>query len=260
MKNKIHVFFLLCWTFSTSVIVAAKTTFGQVGKMVVSGRVLNADKHPDKKVVQLQFRDLLRDEGTKSTVELDAEGRFRLEAQLPFAQDMYLDYGNLKTLFCRPGDSLYLELDADNPKIIRTFKGRSAAINVHIQAFLQGLPTQKFQGQSLIDAQKKLDETGYIQFLEARRTVYSDYLNGFLRANKTDVDFRRWANQYIEFGVYEDRLRYRWTHPHYNGMNKDSFQLSSGYYSFLQKAMQDDYDLVTLQQESFMGEVFNYSM
>ena len=87
--------------------------FWKAEEVVIAGKVINIEQHQNHRTIQFIFRNILLDEQERLTAEIGKNGHFEIKRRIAYPQEFYLHYGALKTLFCSPGDSLYLKIDAD---------------------------------------------------------------------------------------------------------------------------------------------------
>jgi thiol-disulfide isomerase/thioredoxin len=236
--------------------------FSQPTPVTIVGKILNFSEHQDKKTIQFMFIDILSEDFKNKTVELDETGHFRLEVMVACPQDFYLEYGRMISLFCSPGDQLYLEIDPDasnDLSFIRKVEGNASDIIRHIQLFLDMLPSKSYTGLQANENIKNMTFDVYTNYINQRDKVYLTYLKNFIQLNETDSLFRRWAYSYIKYGALEDLMRYSWNHPLLNEINKDTFQLPATYYAFLKTNKEETYDMLTMQRVNFLNELMHYS-
>jgi len=244
--------------------------FEKAKEVVIAGKVINIGQHQNHRTIQFIFRNILLDEQEKLTAEIDKNGNFKTKKITSYPQEFYLNYGKLKTLFCSPGDSLYLKIDADifddtrneNPNgqfFIREIKGTAAKINNDIIEYLAKLPDDKFIFRNAKNAVVSKKPEEYKTFIKQREKEYSEYLEKFLNNEKTNKLFIKWAKDRIKYGAWNDLMRYRWTHPHYNKIKRDSFHLPPSYFSFLNQYDMNDFDLITMSHGKFLHELSMYS-
>lgn len=238
-------------------------------KVVIAGKVLNFGNHQDHKTMQFIFQDLF--DGQKNyTATINPDGTFKTAFLLPYAQEFYLEYGDLTTLYCSPGDSLFLEVDADiwlngentkpNGKFyIQATGGNAIKLNQSILKFLDELPGEQYWGSNANNAVKSKSPAEYHAYITAREKVYRNFLKKFNKANKTEQAFKSWADRRLKYESWNDLMRYRWFHPLLNKIKTDSLKLPNDYYSFLKKYDMNDRNVNTISHADFLYELIHYS-
>jgi thiol-disulfide isomerase/thioredoxin len=236
-------------------------------KVIIAGKVINYSDWDEHVTLEIHFRDLLRF-NENILVVLNEDGSFRTEADCYFPQDFYIIYGRLATLFCSPGDSLFVEIDADilenrnneypnEEYFVRITGGTAVTINQDITEFLN----LKSKGYNWNEEKKIITESTPLEYkkhLYETEEVYLTLLDSFNRANKTSRLFRLWALDDIRYGTWDYLMRYRWVHPRYKGISEDSFKLSQDYFSFLQEYDMNDNDLISIAHYDFLHEYYMY--
>lgn len=237
-------------------------------RVEIAGRVLNFDQHQDHQTIQFHFQDLL-DRRKKLTASINEDGTFKTEALLAYSQEFYLQYGKLATLFCSPGDSLFLEVDADiwnkreavlpNGKFfVQMIGGTATKINQNIIKFLKELPDDKSRGNTYIAALQSKSPEAYIEHITQREKEYRAFLSRFNKTNKTDKQFKRWADDRLKYESWNDLMRYPWENPYRNHMPEDSLKLPPAYFSFLENYDMNDMGVITIPHGEFLHELLKY--
>lgn len=246
-----------------------KAEFGVEGNVIICGKMLNVDKHPDKQTLSLINRNII-DRDSKFTAVIEENGDFRFEFPSAFTHDVYVIYGAFITLVCSPGDSLYLEIDADiqddrenrspNGDYFVKFPDTDIGRTNHLIAkFRDSLPREKYIYQNANDAEREKTADEYKAFILQREKEYRAYLLEFTTENKTTSLFDRWADDQLKYETWSDLLRYRWTYPYHNKLDQDSFELPEEYFSFLEDYDMDDKDLFSFGHSQFLHEFSMYA-
>ena len=136
----------------------------QKESVTITGNVLNFEKHKEHAVINFYFKDLInRNSQNVYAAEVDSIGSFLIKIPLLYPQDFYLHYGSRINLLCSPGDSLFLDIDADifndnynkSPNghfFVRITKGNRMKDNNDLIRFMQDLPRKTFYTESRNDA------------------------------------------------------------------------------------------------------------
>jgi hypothetical protein len=124
--------------------------------VIIAGKILNQQNYPDNYTIKIFENNLVNFNGNTHTEFIEDNGSFKFKFEKSFSSDIYLNYGHLITLFVNPGDSIYIEMDADelfmqNRKnqyslISLKFSGDSKQINEEINLFY--IVTPKFRTTS----------------------------------------------------------------------------------------------------------------
>lgn len=247
----------------------ANDSLFQGGQVIVAGQIINFEKHSDNTIISLYVRDLL--ELKENFIAfIDEEGKFKFELKFLYPQEFMIKYGGVAAFFCSPGDSIYLEIDADilnditnnfpNGKYFATVTGGTALkINQQISNYRNNLPRGNYIYKHHRNAVTNLTEDEYVQFLNERQELYTQYMHDYFEKHETNDMFRKWAEDELLYNYWQDLLRYSWLHPYYNGMKADSFQISPAYFSFLKEYDVEDFDLLTIGHADFLHEFYMYS-
>lgn len=238
-------------------------------RVVLTGKILNFEKHQEHATVQFIFSDLF-DRRKKYVAIINGDGIFKTEVLLNYPQDFYLNYGRLTTLFCSPGDSLYLEIDADiwnnqrdtkpiGQLHVRVTGGTTTKTNQDILRFLDELPQEKYIYINAQNAVKSKSADEFTEFISQRENDYRIFLKRFNSTNKTNKIFQKWADDRLKYESWNDLLRYTWEHPHYNKMARDSFSLPNTYFSFLKEYDMNDKNIFSTAHTDFVHEFFKYA-
>lgn len=244
-----------------------KKEYWKQDKVILAGKVKNIRKHKRHKTILFKFTDLLGVSG-QYTANVDYRGEFKIEVPIRYPQDFYLEYGSQATLFCSPGDNLFIEVDAaiSNKKngkskgqyFVNVTGGSAVKINRDIYKFLDNLPDDKYSPKNARDATKLKSPEEYTIYIEQREKEYQNYLDRFNNENKTDKLFQKWGKDRLQYESWNDLMRYRWYNPLLNGMT-GSFYLPESYFSFLQDYDMDDNSLISMYHARFLHELSMYS-
>lgn len=237
----------------------------------VYGVIHNYEKYQGHQTIRLILRDIFeRTEGQEITGIIADDGTFSLSAPIAYTQEMYLHYGTLNSLVLNPGDSLYLEIDADilkdpnnkfpNGSYFLQFPDTELGkTNREVALFNAGKPVGPYAYQNAIDAERSKSAEEYLDFIRKRERDYREYLNIFLSEHQTTYLFKEWVEDHLKYESLDELMRYRWTHPYYNEVDIFDFQLPEGYFSFLQGYDMDDTRIFSVEHWDFLGELSSYA-
>lgn len=246
------------------------TKFGsKTSDIIISGEILNFATHRDHQTIQIICRDFFdRQKSYSSTI--DTNGHFRINFLSVYPQEFYLNYGKLVSVFCRPGDSLFIEIDADifnesdneyphGVFFCRFPDNELGRTNKEINKFKEDLPDDNYSNSKANEAERDKLPDDYKEFVKEREVEYSDFLNSYITKNKTTSLFKKWADDHLKYEPMNDLMRYRWTHSEYNQDKTDTFRVPDRYFSFLNDYNMDDTDLFSISHIDFLHELSMYS-
>jgi thiol-disulfide isomerase/thioredoxin len=203
-------------------------------KVVISGKILNQDKHPDNYTIKVFENDLVSSLGKEHTALINNDGIFKIEFNKLFSSDIYLNYGSLFTVFVNPGDSIYIEMDADevlnpnlrNQYILKSFKfsGSSERINNEIKMFLSVI----IKNENSLEAfnnEKKLLPDEFLNYLEHNKSKQNHLLDSLLKTNNFSDKFLQWSKLFIDYRFATSLFHYTWYNPFSNNPGKKVFQV-----------------------------------
>jgi thiol-disulfide isomerase/thioredoxin len=264
--KQIYYIILLC----SSILLIANACQNQnpqTKKIIIAGKILNFKNHQEHETLEIHFRDLL-ELNESNIVQIDEKGEFSTEKTCSYPQDFFIIYGTITRLFCSPGDSLFVEIDADiwkdknnkNPNgeyFIRVTGGTSVQDNEYVRRF----DIEILRNLNVAEEIKKITESTPFEYKEhiyKTEELYFAILDSFVRVNKTSKLFRKWAEDYIQYDTWNNLMRYRWLNPHYNRIARDSFNVPKEYFTFLQEYDMDDNDVISIHHNDFLNEYFTY--
>lgn len=238
-------------------------------EIVIKGKINNYANHKDKKTIQIIRTDIF-DRDNKYNAIINENGDFRISFLSAYTQEYYLNFGTLFSLFCYPGDSLYLEIDADifNDQNNKYPNGAFFVIipgseigkaNQELSKFKEELPNDRYIYQNANDAEKNKSSVEYKEYIQQRENEYNSFLKDFIAQNNTTELFKNWINDHLKYESWRDLMRYRWIHPTYNKIVEDSFQIPKDYFSFLGDYDMNDNKLFSRTHIDFLHELSMYS-
>jgi hypothetical protein len=130
-------------------------------KVIIAGKIIHQEKCPDNYTIKVFESNPVNFMGIYHTSFIKDDGCFKIEFEKSFASDVYLingSYGIGIMLFVRPGDSTYVEMDAnevlnptpENRHNLQSlkFSGSNEQMNNEIKLFLsiiyKGDPMEAF--------------------------------------------------------------------------------------------------------------------
>jgi len=229
----------------------------------ISGEIVNYSSGGDKTVL-LTFRDLLGLNEIK-VIQIDENNSFQFSFTLAYPQDFYISYGNgnLETLFCSPGDSLFVKINAeyggrtssDGSHLITFIEGTSKQTNLLISDFLKKIPNENYIYLNYNTAIESKTPLEYLDYIRERERLYREFYDKFVFENQTTEIFRKWALDQLKYGSYHDLLYYAW---YRKDVLKSSFEIPEEYFSFLETYDMDDSEVISMKHADFLDEYSKY--
>lgn len=237
-------------------------------KTILAGQLINLEKSNEHRTIQLLFNDIELNESCTAIV--DENGRFKIEIQLAYPQSIRLEYGIRATLFCSPGDSLFIKIDAhiynnlnnNHPNgayFVNFGDNDLGKTNLQINRFLEERPDDKYIYPLSLDAEKNKKADEYKYYIQQREITYSNFLEQFNTKNRTTDLFKKWANDEIKYESWEDLMRYRWRNPELNNIETDSLSLPESYFDFLKDYNMNDNAIISMSHAGFLDELLKYT-
>ena len=227
------------------------------GDVTISGKIINFDKHKDNHTIQFDFVDLFqqKSKGLLNS-EIDSLGRFAIKVQILYPQDFYLKYGRNANLLCAPGDSLFVEIDADifdnasdlkpnNEYFVRVTGGSRTKDNADLIAFMNGELATIYNGKTISEAITKQSANEFKIYNSNREKEYRAFLNDFKKQNGTSDAFNNWIDDYLKYQTWNDLFGYPFEHSANNKISEASLKLPVDYYDFLQNYPMNDSQIIS---------------
>jgi len=236
----------------------------EVKPVYISGKLINYTG--EENTISFIFRDLLS-LNEKQVAEIKEDASFELSIPLAYPQDFYLNYGTLATLFCVPGDTLNLQIDADILKdkaskspngnyFVSVESGTSKQTNDLIFDYLEKMPAEDKDPGIAVKSKSAME---YFHYIKDQEQQYKAYYQKFVSENSTTEMFDKWALDRLKYKSYDDLLRYTWYHPYSNGIEfrETKFEIPKEYFSFLEDYDMNDCEVVSMSHADFLK---GYSM
>lgn len=242
----------------------------QKESVTISGKVLNFEKHKDHSVINFYFKDLInRNSQNVYATEIDGKGSFFIKVPLLYPQDFYLTYGSRINLLCTPGDSLFLNIDADifndfsneSPNghfFVRITKGNRIKDNTDLMSFMQGLPRKAFYAESRDEALIHKLPADFILYITGREKEYRNYWNEFQKSNKTTSLFNKWVEEQLKYETLADLMTYPSCYARENMIAEDSVKLPDNYYALLKTYNMNDCQFFSTKHADFLSEYYRF--
>ena len=250
-KKYIASFILLSFIFS-SISCNIKNSINDFDdRVIIAGTILNSEKYPDNYTIKIIINDFTRSAQRTHVSYLDENGNFIFDFVKYFPQDIYLKYGKLlTTLFVHPGDSFYIQFDADefmnpnpeNRRIVKSlkFSGDAVQINQDLSSFLPHLYETYSIFMEKEEKYKTLAPYDFKSYMLSRREKRIGILENFINENKPCKTFIELANYKLNYECGMELLRYRWYNPFLNKRKGEKLDLPDDYYNFIDRFQLDN--------------------
>lgn len=260
---KIHTSLFIIFLVILTSCIKETETFNENGLVIIAGKALNHEKYPDNYTVKVFISEYGTTGFRTHIAFIDKRGNFVFKFDKYHPQDIFLKYGKMITLYISPGDSLYLEFDADEfndpdqehyyQRESLRFSGDAAQINKNLNLFLPEL--YKLTEGYVSTREKTLDPNEYKSYLMAKREKEEEYLQSFIKSNKPGQTLIDWANYFIDYSCGSSLLHYVWYHPFSKGKHFEQVDTPKKYYSFLdQLELNNEAAIICTKYYRFLDE------
>ncbi len=215
-----------------------QTDLGVEKNVIISGTILNYEIGISPQTIEITRRDFF-DLDEKYVERINEDGSFKIVFPIAYIQESYIEYGNLFSLLCVPGDSLTIQInnnilqDKESLKYITFSDNEMGKTSWLMNKFKAQLPNENYIYLNFQKAEKELPPDEYTKYIGGREKKYDDYLDTFKKANQTTVLFETWVEDYLKYHTWESLMSYRSMHPLHNKIERDSFKLPTNYFNFL---------------------------
>jgi len=223
----------------------------QNDSVTINGEVVNYNKSTHSKVVQFFFKNDLTNRNLQKVYapEIDDNGCFHLKVPLLYPLDFVVIYKSEYKLLCAPGDSLFIEIDAENIKVT---KGTRIKDNNLLSGFIQGLPRSGYYKESRDNALTHKLPNAFKTYISGRENEFRTYWKEFKKSNKTTALFNEWVEDYLKYETLSDLMIYPSCYARENKIEEDSLKLPIDYYDKLEKCNLNDYSIISSRHADFL--------
>ena len=220
-----------------------------IKKVIVAGKITNQEKYPDNNTIKVIENDLVNIEGNNHTTFIENDGSFKIEFEKSFSSDVFFIYGSSGsyiTLFVNPGDSVYVEMDANevlNPKPENRynlqslkFSGSNEQMNNEINLFHSVIYKRNLM--EAYNNEKTLHPEEYLEYLKSKKLEQIHILDSLKGTKDLSKEFIQWEQLYIDYQFAERLFHYTFFYPVYNSTKGKVFQVIDIPKSFY-KAIED---------------------
>ncbi len=176
-----------------------------IKKVIVAGKIQNQEKYPDNYTIKVFENNLVNFMGNYHTSNIKDDGSFKIQFEKSFASDVYLIYGSTIILFVNPGDSVYIEVDANevlnpNPESRYDFKslkfsGSNQLLNNEIKLFLPFMYNN--DAMEAYNNEKTLPAEDYLNYLEGKKVKQIHTLDSLIKTKVFSEKFDKWSRLLI---------------------------------------------------------------
>jgi thiol-disulfide isomerase/thioredoxin len=237
--------------------------------VIIAGKILNHENHPDDYTIKILEQNLVNSLGVFHTVFIGNDGTFKIKFPKSFSNDLYLNFGQLVTVFVAPGDSIFIEMDADdflNPQNNRyeqkslIFSGSNRRINEEINLF-HSLIRKSTKSQEVSDNEKKMLPDEYLDFLNKWKSEQNQILDSLIQTKRFSNEFINWAKLSIDYRFGSSLFHYTWANPYANHIgdgNITVIDIPKSYYQSINKvAIDNEKAIISSAYVRFLHEYYS---
>jgi thiol-disulfide isomerase/thioredoxin len=225
--------------------------------VTIHGKIVNFNKSADCKVIQFYFKNDLTNRYVQNiyTAEIDREGGFKLTVSLHYPLDFTIIYKSRDILLCKPGDSLFIEIEDEN---IYVTKGTRLKENVLLKDFFQGFSSKKYYDETRDNALTHKSPNDFKAYILGRENEYRTYWRKFKKTNKTTSFFNEWVEDFLKYETLSDLMIYPSCYARENNMEEDSLALPIDYYDRIKKCNLNDCHLISSRHADFLNDYYRW--
>ena len=240
-----------------------------IKKVIVAGKIINQEKYPDNYTIKIFENNLVNSKGNYHTSFIENDGSFKIEFEKSFASDVFLIYGSNITLFVRPGDSVYVEMDANEVLNLKPenrynlqslkFSGSNKQMNNEIKLFHSVIYERNSMEAS--NNEKTMHPDEYLEYLKSKKLEQIHILDSLTGTKDFSKEFLQWSQLTIDYRFARDLFHYTWFYPFFNNKKGKGLQVIDIPKSFY-KAIEDipidsEVALTNCNYAMFLNEYFN---
>jgi thiol-disulfide isomerase/thioredoxin len=207
-----------------------------IKKVIVAGKIFNQEKYPDNYAIKVLESNPVNYMGTYHTSFIKEDGSFKIEYEISLASNALLingsNFGNIE-LFVRPGDSIYVEMDANemyNPNPPDLYNLPSLKISGSNQQMNNEIKLYKsiIYKRSSIEAynnEKTLQPEEYLKYLKSKKSEQIHLLDSLKGTKVFSTEFLQWSQLNIDYQFGQRLFHYTWFYPFANNTKGKRFQV-----------------------------------
>jgi len=215
-----------------------KSSVPESDYVIFSGRVINYEKHDDIKSFRLFLNNYFKNQQIQN-IEIGDDGLFKCSFSCNYPMKFFIFFEKTPANFiCMPGDSLFIEIDADiinDPKnkypngnyFAKVIGGNRVDDNELVNVFLSA-HTKLFSSKERKEAKNTMKAMEYLDFRNEIKRQGLALLDSLLDNDKRDF-FQLWAKDYIKYYHIDELGRYKRLFAQYSELKKDSLLIPKEY-------------------------------
>lgn len=255
------VFLLIIFLFSTSCRDKKLEKEGS-SDVIVEGTVFNFENFPDDYIIKISNYDYIKFTPFEYTANIGEDGKFRFSFTKLFSQEVSFEYGNKNiTFFVVPGDSLFIELDAEefinsdrtNRYVSKTMNisGGFKEINVYMLEYIPKYYSIQPPYNVIRNLQRNGTPEQYSQFLYNIWESNNSLLNSYISESKPSKSFIEWAKNYVDYEYAKRLINYWWMKPY------DNIDIPKVYMDYFKEKLVYKSDYYCISYSFFLNEYQN---
>jgi thiol-disulfide isomerase/thioredoxin len=211
--------------------------------VVIKGKILEYPLQEETSLVIVDIHNL-EDDPRQIRREINYDGTFIVEFDLPQAQDIYLRLTGIQLqLLVIPGDTLTIEVNyADrnqkNRRLLVNFSGDGSERNRHLNHMLyqlrRGIDIDAGEPKGLNAKFKELNHHEFRTYRLDIQRQQKEILDKYIQDNDVkDSLLLEWIGYYLDYEPMAHLLAYQTMHAQLNGKKPKDIRIPESYYDFL---------------------------
>jgi thiol-disulfide isomerase/thioredoxin len=237
-------------------------------KTIITGFVLNLDKHENKNWLEFLHPDLFSQEAPFEQIKIDSLGYFKYEIEIVSPALCWGIYNKWFPFVISPGDSLFLTIDAkiwDDNTSGSVVKGKFIEFSGTVQDdYYKIIKFEEWASDSVYNRNnsrlkneatkiKSAEEFGkFIQIIE-KETLRK--IERFGQDHDAGTLFYEILNSEINYRTLDDLMRYWWVNPLENEVKMENVVLNENYFTFLKEYEMENKDFFVVNRLDFIKEL-----
>ena len=176
-----------------------KDSFFYEGIVIISGDIVDWNPDEDNHTISLINNDLAS--GTQQTFieRISNDGSFKFEIDIYHEKDIWLIFNKkFKTLYIRPGDSLFIQTRKETFEFSTNIEGTAAKENMDLQKF-----EKMFDTFWTGDPDSRITELGPVKYKEyifsSLQMSLDSLYNSYLDIVEPEKDIAQWVKIHIDY-------------------------------------------------------------
>ena len=206
-----------------------------IKRVIVAGKIINQKKYPDNYTMKVFENNPVNFMGNYHTSFIKDDGSFKVEYEKSFASNVLLCNGSDGIeLFVRPGDSIYVEMDANevlnpNPEDHYNlqslkFSGSNEQMNNEIKLFHSIIEKRNSIG-AITHKEETLQPEEYLEYLKSKKLEQTHILDSLKGKKNFSKEFLQWSQLTIDYQFAQRIFHYTWYYPLANNKKEKRFQV-----------------------------------